>query len=69
MKDICYLCGLPISHQELSNDHVIPKQLIKRKQSKTDPLKQPLFVSLSVFAKSAAALLVSRKLKSLPTQW
>ena len=166
MKNICYLCGLSISGQQ-SNDHVVPKQLIKRKQPKVkgfdyagmlpshpkcnnqfppeiycqkalwllsvlqddncmtvldnidnpnikikainsdynldfskkdlkffklidvrnkdiadcsnqtffknkpmiDPLKQPLFVSLSVFAKSAAALLVSRKLKFLPTQW
>lgn len=167
MKDICYLCGQPIPCQELSDDHVVPKQLIKRKQPKvkgfdyagtlpshvkcnnqfgpeiycqkalslirvlhddscfvtrrhrddpniviqainsdylrdfsqqdlrffkfidvrhedisewskpsffankpkTNPLEQSLFVSLAVLTKSAAALLVSRQLKTLPTQW
>ena len=33
MQDICYLCGLSISCQK-SDDHVIPKQLITRKQPK-----------------------------------
>ena len=166
MKNICYLCGLPVSGQE-SDDHVVPKQLIKRKQPKvkgfdyagmllshpdcnnqfgpetyckkamslihvlhdnncflkrwhpdnpnieilaidsnclsafsqqdlqffkfidvrnkklskwsspsfftskpkTNPLKRALFVSLSVLAKSASALLVSRELKYIPKQW
>lgn len=166
MKDICYLCGLPISGRK-SNDHVVPKQLLKRKQPKvkgfdyagmlpshakcnnqfgpetyckkamslihvlhdnncflkrrhpdnpnieilainsnclpdfstqdlrffkfidvrnkelsewsnpsfftgkpkTNPLEHALFVSLSVLAKSASALLVSRELKYIPKQW
>ena len=33
MKDICYLCGLPISGRK-SDDHVVPKQLLRRKQPK-----------------------------------
>ncbi len=32
-KNICYLCGLPVSGQK-SDDHVVPKQLIKRSQPK-----------------------------------
>ncbi|MBN2019027.1 MAG: hypothetical protein JW749_02245 [Sedimentisphaerales bacterium] len=167
MKDICYLCGKLIQHEELSDDHVVPKQIIKRKQpktkgfdyagvlpshekcnnqfgpekccqkamklievlhddncflkrqhrdnpninilainsaclsdfsrqdlkyfkfidvrnkglsewstlsfftdkTKTDPIRQSLFVSFSVLAKSAAALLISRRLKNIPKQW
>jgi len=36
---------------------------------KTNPLEHALFVSLSVLAKSASALLVSRELKYIPKQW
>ena len=34
-----------------------------------DPFKRPLFTTLSVLGKSAAALLVRKKLKSLPNSW
>lgn len=36
---------------------------------KNNALKQALFVALAVLAKSAAALLVSRQLKTIPSQW
>lgn len=167
MDSTCYLCGLPISDQEMSGDHAVPKQFITRKQPKAkgfdyggilpahlhcnnrfgpeafsskaldliavlndeacvsklqhkddssiqimainsdclkvftqrdlqffkfidvrdisvakfsspsffagkpkaNPIRDSLFVALSVLAKSAAALLVSRKLQRLPSRW
>lgn len=38
-------------------------------KQKTDPLKQALDVALAVLTKSVAALLISRHLKAIPTQW
>lgn len=34
MTEICYLCGQPVAPGEESDDHVVPKQLIQRKQPK-----------------------------------
>jgi hypothetical protein len=34
MNEICYLCGTEILPDETSEDHVVPKQLIKRPQPK-----------------------------------
>lgn len=34
MKTICYLCGKEISDQDHSDDHIVPKQFIKRSQPK-----------------------------------
>ena len=36
---------------------------------KTDPIQDALFVALAVLTKSAAALLVARKLQTLPPHW
>lgn len=38
-------------------------------KKKSDPHKDSLFVALSVLAKSAAALLIARRLKSIPSCW
>lgn len=34
MNDICYLCGTQVLVSEITDDHVVPKQFIKRSQPK-----------------------------------
>ena len=41
MSKICYLCGIEIPDGEISKDHVIPKQFIKRAQPKSKGFDYP----------------------------
>lgn len=34
MKNICYLCGMPVTEDVSTDDHAVPKQLISRAQPK-----------------------------------